>query len=154
FLAAGEGYAEPSYREVARQLDQRRAAWEAMRRESCEATLVRREQSDSMMDRRAACLDGRLHDVGAFVAELRRGGAETVRRAATGVARRGAPSPAGGPAAPARRVPPPPDPAARRAVEALERDLSAARAGVAAGRLREMGPETDRLVARAREVGY
>jgi len=57
FTATGTPYAERAFRETARQLDGHRAAWEAMRRDSCVATRVRHAQTDEVMDLRAACLD-------------------------------------------------------------------------------------------------
>jgi eukaryotic-like serine/threonine-protein kinase len=60
FAASGLPQAEALWGRVARALDERGAAWARARRDACEATRVRGEQSDEMLDLRMACLDGQL----------------------------------------------------------------------------------------------
>jgi tetratricopeptide (TPR) repeat protein len=55
-------------------LDDYTARWSAMRREACEATRVREEVSEDMLDRRMACL-GRSRSAVATLVELLRGDA-------------------------------------------------------------------------------
>ncbi len=154
FIATGRRYAEASFGELARQLDGRRRAWERMRRDSCEATRVRREQSDRMLDMRAACLDRRLADLSAFVAELRTADAETVGRAAQEASSIGDPAGCADVDALARRAPLPGDPGKRAAVAAVERELSAVRGQLAAGRAKDAVPRAEAAVGRARETGH
>jgi tetratricopeptide (TPR) repeat protein len=59
FLATGSAHAEETFERVARRLDDYAAAWSAMRAGTCEATRVRGEQSDAMLDLRMACLERR-----------------------------------------------------------------------------------------------
>ncbi|HTE53019.1 MAG TPA: protein kinase, partial [Kofleriaceae bacterium] len=154
FAATGQRYAEASFREVARQLDARRGAWESMRRQSCEATRVRGEQSDTMMDLRAACLDRRLGELAAFVSELGKADAESVGRAGQEVSRVGDPTACADVAALARRAPLPPDAARRQAIATVEREIAAARARAYAGHPRDVAGQMDGLVARARATDY
>ena len=154
FVATGEPYAEAAHAEVSRQLARWAADWEAARRDSCEDTRVRREQSDAMMDLRASCLDRRLGEVSAFVGELSRADATVVRGAARAGASIGEVSVCGDAAALARRSPLPADPARRNAIAAAERDIDVARAQFAAGRYKEAREGGDVLVARARATGY
>ncbi|HVK73135.1 MAG TPA: serine/threonine-protein kinase [Kofleriaceae bacterium] len=154
FRATGRSYADASFEAVARQLDARLAAWEHARRDNCEDTRLRREQSDAMMDLRAACLQRRLDDVTAFVAELRTADASTVDSAVTSAAAIGDVTACDDGVALARRAALPAEPAARAAIAQLERELSAARASVAAGRLKPGLALAEAAVARAREVGY
>ncbi|HTJ43748.1 MAG TPA: serine/threonine-protein kinase [Kofleriaceae bacterium] len=154
FAATKMPFADASYREVARQLDLKRGAWEAMRLDSCEATRVRGEQSDAMMDARARCLEQRLGDLGAFVALLQKADKNLVAQAAQTVAGVGDISACGDIATLARRVPPPDDPVKRGEIDALEKDLAASRALVHTGHYADAAKASDELVARARRTGY
>ncbi|HVH99774.1 MAG TPA: serine/threonine-protein kinase [Enhygromyxa sp.] len=78
--------AEVSVR-TAEQLDAWAQQWNAARRDSCEATHVRREQSEALMDARIACLDRRRARVAALVDAFMQADAELVREAPTIVAK-------------------------------------------------------------------
>src|SRR5262249_29576001 len=56
-------------------------AWTTMRRDACEATRLRGEQSEELMDLRMACLDGRLGELGALVDVMCSADADAVREA-------------------------------------------------------------------------
>jgi serine/threonine-protein kinase len=71
FAATGRPYAEDTYRRVAAILDGYTADWLSMRRDACEATAVRHEQSDALLDLRMACLDRRAGELGALSAVWR-----------------------------------------------------------------------------------
>ncbi len=154
FLATGLPFAEPSFREVARQLDERHQAWTAMHRDSCLATRVRGEQSDAMLDLRAACLDRSLREVSAFVAQLRRVDRDGVRLAGQQVGSVGEVARCADVAALARRAPPPSTPDTRTRLTALSEALATVRARVLAGHHRDVAAECDALVADARALGY
>jgi serine/threonine-protein kinase len=68
FAASGRSYAGDTYTRVATLLDRYAADWAAMRRDACEATAVRHEQSDALLDLRMACLDRRAGELGALTA--------------------------------------------------------------------------------------
>jgi len=68
-------------RDVAGTLDTWTDAWRAARAEACRATHDRGEQSDAMLDRIAACLDGELVDARALIARLGAADATATRHA-------------------------------------------------------------------------
>lgn len=71
---------------VSKLLDQRAQDWKHARREACEATRVRGEQSEQMLDLRMACLDRRRLEMEAVSRALSKPpGQETLRRAVESV---------------------------------------------------------------------
>lgn len=66
---------------IERQLDAYTANWTTMRTESCEATRVRGDQSENLLDLRSRCLDQRLFEVEAVVDLLAQADEEIVRNA-------------------------------------------------------------------------
>ncbi len=60
FLATARPHAGDTVTRVTTALDERTAAWVAMRGEACEATSLRHEQSAMLLDLRVQCLDRRL----------------------------------------------------------------------------------------------
>jgi tetratricopeptide (TPR) repeat protein len=154
FTATGMPYARAAFRATSRQLDARRAAWLAMRHDSCAATRIRHEQPDAIMDARATCLERRLEDLSAFVGELRRADAATVRGADQQAATIGDVTACGDVEALARRMPLPDDPARRTEIGAISRDLAEVRARLAAGHYRELADPATALVTRARAADH
>jgi tetratricopeptide (TPR) repeat protein len=73
FAATGRPYAGDTARRVIAGVDRYAQAWGAARREACEATWVRGEQSQELLDRRMACLDRRLASVRAYAGVLTAG---------------------------------------------------------------------------------
>src|SRR6185369_7819184 len=59
--------------------------WSAMRVDACEATRVRGEQSEELLDLKNACLDERYAELQAYVELVSRGGASITERAAQAV---------------------------------------------------------------------
>jgi tetratricopeptide (TPR) repeat protein len=66
FEATGREYAGPTFDAVAVHLDSYAADWVDMRTEACEATSVRGEQSQQLLDLRMQCLDRRLNVLAAL----------------------------------------------------------------------------------------
>jgi tetratricopeptide (TPR) repeat protein len=60
-------YAPDTFARAARALDDYGRGWVAMRTSACEATRLRGEQSEELLDLRMACLDGRLQALAAQV---------------------------------------------------------------------------------------
>ena len=82
FLASKRPYSEKVFDHVAARLDNYTSGWSLMRTQACEATAVRHEQSEALLDRRMQCLDRRLGDVRALTARLAgNADGETVDRA-------------------------------------------------------------------------
>ncbi|NVB80258.1 MAG: serine/threonine protein kinase, partial [Kofleriaceae bacterium] len=63
-------FADATAKTVLARLDDYTSRWVSTRTETCTATRVRREQTDAVMSQRMACLDDRLHEVGALVDTL------------------------------------------------------------------------------------
>ena len=70
FGKTGRPYAQDTFERVARVLDGYARGWVAMRRDACEATHVRGEQSEKLLDLRMQCLERRLGELRALTALL------------------------------------------------------------------------------------
>ncbi|HEU4408815.1 MAG TPA: serine/threonine-protein kinase [Polyangiaceae bacterium] len=81
FAASGLPYAAESLRTVEAELDRYRARWVEARTEACEATRVRGEQSEELLDLRMQCLDGRLARFRSLAATLASADAQAVKLA-------------------------------------------------------------------------
>jgi tetratricopeptide (TPR) repeat protein len=75
------------FEETRRGLDAWARGWTAMRSEACEATRLRGEQSEELLDLRMGCLDQRLHETGALVELLLLGDKKLLGRAPNAVER-------------------------------------------------------------------
>ncbi|MBI3073093.1 MAG: tetratricopeptide repeat protein [Deltaproteobacteria bacterium] len=80
FVATALPFAEDFWRRTESALDAYTKAWADMRTEACVATRVRREQSESLLDLRIACLDARLRDFDALVEIFSRADAKVVEK--------------------------------------------------------------------------
>jgi tetratricopeptide (TPR) repeat protein len=81
FAATGRPYAPDAATRVVDGLGRYATAWRDARRDACEATWVRGEQSPDLLDRRMACLDRRLVALRGYVGVVSQGSAEIVDRA-------------------------------------------------------------------------
>lgn len=81
FQASSRPWAETASREVGAALDRYVASLIAERRDACEATAVRHEQSNELLDARMTCLDRRLDAFESLVATLELADADVVDRA-------------------------------------------------------------------------
>jgi tetratricopeptide (TPR) repeat protein/predicted Ser/Thr protein kinase len=81
FRETDRSYAAATYQRVATLLEERGEAWVAMRTEACEATRVRGEQSEQLLDLRMRCLDRRLAQVRTVLEILAAADGRTVDRA-------------------------------------------------------------------------
>ncbi len=150
FLDGGRAHGPATYERVRARLDSYAAALVAMRRDACEATAVRHEQSPALLDLRMACLDRRLHTLGTLTGLFARGFDDAVLSAATSAALRlddlescadaGILSAA---------VPPPSDRAVRGWLAGLRERLGTARALVLAGKHRVALPIATAVAAEA-----
>ncbi|MGH1342039.1 MAG: tetratricopeptide repeat protein [Nannocystales bacterium] len=83
FSNTGQPYAEATWIAVSSELDAYRGSWVEMHTDACEATRVRQEQSDAMLDLRMECLARRLDEFDALTELLADADPELIR---TGVA--------------------------------------------------------------------
>ncbi len=70
FLGTHRPYAQDTFERVRHALDRRAQQWVVMRTEACQATRVKGEQSEQLLDRRMQCLDRRLSEMSALLALL------------------------------------------------------------------------------------
>ncbi len=155
FLATGKSYAADVADAVTRSLDAYAQGWVDMRAQACEATAVRHEQSEALLDRRMACLDGRLRNLQALTSLLAQGPDEDVLREAARAAL--ALPDLGGcadAAALAAAAPPPTDASARARVDAVRARLAHAEALYATGKRKEAEAIARAAVDEAHGIGY
>ncbi len=119
-VASGHPNGAAIWERVEPRLDEYASAWVSARRDACEATEVRREQSADLLDRRVLCLD-RAHAVlRAAVDRLEHADRQTVARATELVPGRELVDECGAMGVLDEGDPPPPDPDVREAVHALQ----------------------------------
>jgi tetratricopeptide (TPR) repeat protein/tRNA A-37 threonylcarbamoyl transferase component Bud32 len=155
FVSTGKAYAADVYGAVARALDAYTQGWVDMRGQACEATAVRHEQSEVLLDRRMACLDGRLRDVQALTSLYAQGPDEDVLREAARAAL-SLPDLAGcaDAAALSAAAPPPADAAMRTRVDAVRARLAHAEALYGTGKRKEAEAIARATVDEAHRIGY
>jgi tetratricopeptide (TPR) repeat protein len=81
FSATGKPYAEDAFRGAERALDGYAKAWADMHTSACEATRVRGEQSEELLDLRMECLGERREEMRALVDLFTRADAQVVEKA-------------------------------------------------------------------------
>jgi len=155
FLATERSYAADVYARVDGILDDYAQDWATMRTEACEATRVRGDQSDRLMDLRMACLDRHASKLaaltGLFAGDVDADLVDKAVQAARALPslRQCADTEVLGAA-----VPPPDDEATREQVAALEERLDQASSLEAAGKFGEAEKIAAEVVAEARLLGY
>ncbi|HXU31554.1 MAG TPA: serine/threonine-protein kinase, partial [Thermoanaerobaculia bacterium] len=154
FRATGLPFAEGTWAGVERVLDRYMESWAGMHREACEATRVRGEQSETLLDRRMFCLDQRLRDAGALIDLFRHADGAVVEKSVAASADLPALASCADLAALNARVPPPSDPKIRAAVRGVGQQVAAARASFAAGRYKAGIDPARRAVAAAQKIAY
>ncbi|MBK7194209.1 MAG: serine/threonine protein kinase [Myxococcales bacterium] len=136
------------------QLDAYAAAWVEMRTDACEATRLRGEQSEPLLDLRVACLDRRRDELRALVAELVPLGPSDPDRVAQAVPRLTGLGGCADVAALTAPVPPPTDPAVRARVDEFTTQLARLKARADTGQYAEVAAEGAPLLATLQELGY
>jgi len=132
--STGSPVAEDTVARVDERLHRYADDWVAMRTESCEATRVRGEQSEALLDLRTACLDERLRRVSDLVGVLEHADAAVVERAVTAVAELPSLAACADVTALRSGLPPPEDPTVAAAVDELRATIGRTHALVLAGR--------------------
>ncbi|HSF40994.1 MAG TPA: serine/threonine-protein kinase [Thermoanaerobaculia bacterium] len=154
FLATGLPYAPESWNRAEKALDTYLGGWAAMHRDACEATRLRGEQSEDLLDRRVFCLDQRLGEARALTDLFARADEGVVMGVDDAVSKLGKVELCTDTEALTARVPPPRDPALRARVEEARSRLAAAKALADAGKHTEALPGARDAVAAARRTGY
>ena len=84
-FASVPAFGDAAWSRVGASLDAYADGWQASYREACEATHVRKTQSEHALDLRMSCLDERRRSLGAFVTVLRSADPEMVEASADGL---------------------------------------------------------------------
>ncbi len=155
FLETGRKYALDTFQKVGESLDSRAAAWVAMRTDACEATHLRGDQSQQLLDKRMQCLDRRLSEMRALT-ELFAGKADAhvVDEAVHAVLALTSLEGCADVEALSAAVPPPEDGAVRAKVELLHDRLAEATALQLAGKYRESLEMTRKIVDQSAQINY
>jgi eukaryotic-like serine/threonine-protein kinase len=154
FAGSGAPYAAHTLATVERALDGYAGDWTAMRTEACEATRVRGEQSEALLDRRMRCLDRRLSGLAALAQLLETADGKLVEQSVIAAAQ--LPRLAGCADAEAlfAAAPLPDDPALRQRIHELERELAETKALKDAGRFAAAHERARPALEAARTVAY
>jgi eukaryotic-like serine/threonine-protein kinase len=139
---------------VTARLDERAAAWVAMQRDACEATHVRGEQSDELLDLRTACLKRRATELDAGTALLSHADADVIGHAVELVDELTPMAVCANAEALRAAVPSPEDPRVADEVEALQAELASVQALNFAGKKSDATELAQHLLERARATGY
>jgi tetratricopeptide (TPR) repeat protein/predicted Ser/Thr protein kinase len=137
FLATGRPFAETVWRSVERELDGYLGDWVESRRRACEATRVRGDQSEELLDRKTSCLDQRLGEAGALTDLLTRADARIVEKAHDAARALGDLSACSRNGILLEKAPLPRDPALRARIAAAQTGLAGAKALHRAGKYRD-----------------
>jgi serine/threonine protein kinase/tetratricopeptide (TPR) repeat protein len=154
FMSTGKSYAADVYETVSRALTRYAQGWSAMYQETCEATHVRHEQSDEVLDLRMSCLQERLNGVRALSEVFAEANGEVVENAVS--ATNALATLDGCSDVPTLRavIKPPDDPAVRAKVALLRRRLTDLKARFDAGQRHSMLDQARRLLTEVKTVGY
>jgi tetratricopeptide (TPR) repeat protein len=154
FRATGMPFAEHAFRGASAALDAYSKSWVTMRTDACEATRVRGEQSEELLDLRMDCLGQRREELRALIDVFTQADASVVAKAvqaASGLSDLGSCANA---AALRATVRPPSDPRARGQVEAQRTQLSRAKALEEAGRCADGLAIATSVASAATKLGY
>ncbi|MBK6919704.1 MAG: serine/threonine protein kinase [Deltaproteobacteria bacterium] len=129
-------------------------AYRAMARDSCEATRVRAEQSEAVMDLRSGCLAARRREFAAATSLLTQVDADVARESARIVAGLGPIAACADIDALQQSVPPPADPATRARLDALRDRLADVEARTRAGKYADASERAHAIASEAEALDY
>lgn len=150
----GSPLAQDTLDRVRPALDQFAQAWGQQRTEACEATRVRGEQSEAMLDRRMVCLDRRRQQLEAVIEVLATPDADVIQHAVRALEALGSLTACADLESLQALMPPPDDEAMRDAVSDARAEVAAIEVAARAGRVRAVHEQAEAAVERARELGY
>ena len=153
-LSAGTPYAEDAWRGVERALDGYAQGWVSLHTESCEATRVRGERSEALMDLQVTCLERRARDLKALTDLFIRGRSQAVESAVQAAYALAPLKECAETDTLAARVKRPKDPAQRARVEQVDHQLSEVRALVSSGANVPALEKAEAIAEAARELPH
>jgi tetratricopeptide (TPR) repeat protein len=154
FAGTGLIYADAAAHGASDRLDAYARDWATIHRETCEATRVRGEQSEALLDLRMRCLDERREQLSVLVDVLSAADATVVGRAVPAAQSLPPLAACSDAEALEAKTPLPKDPAVRARIEVVRDVLARARAQFLAGRYREAMTLVAPVVDEADQLGY
>lgn len=154
FARTGVPYAADAARTVTRALDDYARAWIDQRTVACEATRIRGEQSEELLDLRMQCLDERLTDLRERTAVFAHADRSTVEKAVESVHDLAPVTACSATAELRAQVRLPATAAARQGADEVRGHVARADALVGSARFQEASVEAKAAVDRARVLGY
>ena len=154
FLSTSKPYATNAFRGVKRALDAQTQAWVAMHTEACQATRLRGEQSEALLDLRMGCLWNRLEEMRALTDLFAKADAQVVESAVDATSSLTTIRSCADVTALASPQKMPENSGARAAVEKLNPTLAQARALLDTGKYSEGLSLARDAAAQAREIGF
>jgi tetratricopeptide (TPR) repeat protein len=137
FRHTGKPFAPDAFTGAAAALDEYAARWAAMRTDACEATRVRGEQSEDLLDLRMQCLDQRLREMRALTDLFTRADAKVAQNAVQAALALSPVEDCADVETLRNQVRPPKDPATRAKVEEVRAQIAQAKALRLAGKYRD-----------------
>jgi eukaryotic-like serine/threonine-protein kinase len=153
-LASGKPWAGQTADLLSGEIDRYGRDWVSMHREACEATSVRHEQSETLLDLRMQCLDERASEVRALATMLSQPGDALLASAPKAVYALTSLRGCADTHALLSPVPVPSDPAVRAGVEQVRVALATVKAMNELGRYKEAGQLAEELITRAQALRY
>jgi serine/threonine protein kinase/tetratricopeptide (TPR) repeat protein len=154
FAAADAPFSKAAWDTARKELDAYATRWERGYREACEATHLRHEQSEQMLDLRMACLQRRLREIEGVTEAFREADRRVLANAVRAVKALTPLDRCDDVEALASRVPPPADPEDRRRVDEQFERLNMARALSYAGRWERAAEIAEGISTEARQLSY
>lgn len=153
-LATGVGHAGVTADKVDQAITRWGQRWVAAHTEACEATRVRGEQSETILDLRMACLDQRIAELDALLTMLANADADIAARATEAATHLSTVAACADRTALTRTVDPPPHGPAREKIAEVRRDLAQAGAAEKLGRYLSAAELAEGAQLAAATLGY
>jgi tetratricopeptide (TPR) repeat protein len=154
FARSDKPYAMDVWRTVAHGLDDYSRKWAAMYTDACEATRIRGDQSEALLDRRMQCLDERQKQAAALSQLLLHADAPIIERAVDATSALPRIEACANVEELLQEQPPPTDAATRAHVDELQARLANAAALQTAGRISEALPLTGAIATASQALHY
>ncbi|MCU1280394.1 MAG: pknB8, partial [bacterium] len=154
FARTNLSYAELAASTLSRLLDQYAVDWSNQYKDACEATRVRGETSEDVLDLRMACLGDRLKELSALASVMERPDNDAVQEAPRAARGLTPGAECGDVAALTAETPRPRDPLQKKRVDELQQKLAEMQAQHAVGKNLEALKIGESLLADARAVGW
>ena len=154
FRKTGRNFALGTFAKVEELLGAYGSDWARMHTETCEATRIRGEQSEEMLDRRMRCLDQHRKELAALTRLLTVADADVVENAVQAVTRLSAVAQCADLETLSAEVPPPASAEARSELERIRALLAEGKVRIDAGKVRESLAPVQQALERATRLGY